>query len=49
LRSPLSDGPGISSAIYVLVNGRNIVHLMGVDTVLKEGDVISILPVTAGG
>jgi len=33
----------------VLVNGRNITHLKGKQTRLKEGDVVSLFPPLGGG
>ena len=35
--------------LVVLVNGRNIATLDGVETVLKDGDVVTLLPPFAGG
>ena len=43
------DGKDIGEDTIVLVNGRNVVHLDGKDTVLTEDDVVSIFPVVAGG
>jgi len=37
------------SALVILVNGRNIHVLDGIDTVLKEGDFITFMPVLVGG
>jgi molybdopterin converting factor small subunit len=37
------------STMVVLVNGRNIYALDGYDTVLKEGDLITFMPVLIGG
>jgi len=37
------------SALLVLVNGRNIHALDGVDTVLKEGDFVTFTPALFGG
>jgi len=42
-------GPELSDLLYILVNGRNIRHLQGLRTEIKEGDVISVFPITAGG
>lgn len=39
----------LSDEIIILVNGRNIVHLQGLDTLLSPEDEISIFPVVAGG
>jgi len=40
------DGRG---DLIVLVNGRNIKQLQGLDSPLNEGDTISLLPPAAGG
>lgn len=45
----LFHGPGLSDLIYVLVNGKNIEQGQGLRTELGEGDVVSILPLMAGG
>jgi molybdopterin converting factor small subunit len=37
------------STMIVLVNGRNIHALDGYDTVLKDGDLITFMPVLIGG
>jgi len=37
------------SEITILVNGRNITHLRGLKTELKDRDVISTLPIAGGG
>ncbi len=42
-------GDQLSDLLYILVNGRNIRHVEGMQTKLKEGDVVSLFPVTAGG
>ena len=33
----------------VLVNGRHVVHLDGLDTRISDADVVSIFPMVAGG
>lgn len=38
-----------SDMMFVLVNGKNMVHMDGTKTQLKDGDVVSVLPMTAGG
>lgn len=35
--------------ILIAVNGRNIQSLKGMDTLLHDGDSLSLLPVVAGG
>ena len=42
-------GEELSELIYLLVNGKNILGLEGLETVVRDGDTISLLPVTAGG
>ena len=42
-------GDRLSEDIIILVNGRHIDHLQGLDTGLGENDVISIFPKVAGG
>lgn len=39
----------LSRNMWVIVNGRNIMHLNGLDTKLHDGDVISIVPPIGGG
>ena len=48
-RNKIFKGDNISSEVIVLVNGRHIEHLEGLDTILLENDEISIFPVVAGG
>ena len=43
------DGCGIGADAIILVNGRNIEHLEGKDTALKDSDAVSIFPMVAGG
>ena len=35
--------------IVILINGRNIKYLDGLDTVLRDKDIIAIFPPTGGG
>jgi molybdopterin synthase sulfur carrier subunit len=35
--------------LYILVNGRNIRTIDGVETILKEGDTVTFFPPFAGG
>ena len=43
------SGTEIGEDTIILVNGRNVEHLDGKDTMLKETDTVSIFPVVAGG
>lgn len=45
----LFDGERLSDMTYILVNGRNIEQADGLGTKLAEGDMVSILPLMAGG
>ena len=38
-----------SASLIVMVNGRNVSSLDGVNTVLKEGDQVAFMPVAEGG
>ena len=49
LRARLFYGDRLSEDIIILVNGRHINHLDGLDTKLHESDQISIFPRVAGG
>lgn len=42
-------GDELSDEIIILINGRNIVHLNNLDSLLCPDDEISIFPVVAGG
>jgi sulfur-carrier protein len=42
-------GAGLSAAIIILVNGRNVLYLRGLDTPLEADDEVSIFPMVAGG
>lgn len=35
--------------MIMLVNGHNVEHLKGMDTPLKDGDVVSLFPPAGGG
>lgn len=43
------SGDKLGDDIIILVNGRHIEHLQGLDTSLAENDEISIFPKVAGG
>ena len=43
------DRTDLGERIIVLVNGRRVEFLSGLDTPLKESDDIQIFPVVAGG
>ncbi|WP_309492465.1 ubiquitin-like small modifier protein 1 [Candidatus Hecatella orcuttiae] len=35
--------------LNIYVNGKNIRHLQGLETALKDGDEVSVLPAVSGG
>jgi len=43
------DGHALGPDAIVMVNGRHIDHLQGVDTPLKDEDAVAVLPLVAGG
>jgi molybdopterin converting factor small subunit len=43
------DGSIAAQSVRVLVNGRDTFLLDGGDTVLQDGDVVSLIPIAAGG
>ena len=43
------EGDRISNTIIIFINGRDIVHLNGLDSPLKADDVVAVFPVVAGG
>lgn len=45
----LFSGTDLHPRITILVNGRNVVHLAGLDTPLHDEDVVVIFPMVAGG
>ncbi|MBM7559411.1 MoaD family protein [Marinitoga litoralis] len=48
IREYLVDGKKIKVGTIILINGKNIIHLNGLDTKIEEG-VISIFPPAGGG
>lgn len=40
---------GVKPTIMILVNGRNIAFLKQMDTILGDGDSISLIPPVGGG
>lgn len=42
-------GTGLGDDVIVLVRGRHIDHLEGIDTPLSESDYVALTPLVAGG
>lgn len=50
LAARLVNGDGeLSGEVHVFVQGRNVVWLDGIDTVINPGDEIDLIPPVAGG
>ena len=45
----LTGDDALGEAVIILVNGRNVVHLRGLETPLADDDEVSIFPLVAGG
>ena len=43
------QGDQLSDTMIIFINGRDIVHLEGLDSPLKNDDVVAVFPVVAGG
>jgi molybdopterin synthase sulfur carrier subunit len=48
-RRAVFAGDGLNSQLIILINGRNVLHLRGLDTPLNSDDEVSIFPMVAGG
>ncbi|WP_054935481.1 MoaD/ThiS family protein [Moorella stamsii] len=49
LDGPALEGPGDKLPVAVIVNGRSIYTLDGLETVVKDGDTVVFVPYLAGG
>ena len=48
-RRAVFSGDELNGEIIILVNGRNVLYLEGLETPLAAGDEVSIFPMVAGG
>ncbi|HZL64833.1 MAG TPA: ubiquitin-like small modifier protein 1 [Thermoleophilia bacterium] len=48
-RRAVFEGGELSPEIIILVNGRNVLYLEGLETPLAADDEVSIFPMVAGG
>lgn len=49
LHKVLDESGGMKRGTLVLVNGKHIHHLDGLDTIVAEGDEVSLFPPGGGG
>jgi sulfur-carrier protein len=49
LRNRLFEGDQLSSTIIILVNGRSVDYLRGIETPLQPDDIVGVFPVEGGG
>lgn len=47
--SPAENPVPVSGRLILLVNGRHIQHLDGLDTSLENDDILSVFPLIGGG
>ena len=45
----VADDGQLTGLVHVLVHGRNITWLQGLDTTINQDDIITLLPPSAGG
>lgn len=43
------DGEKLNEDYLIMINGRNVVFMGGIDAPVKDGDEISLFPPAAGG
>jgi len=48
-RSEIFDGDRLKPHIVVMINGAGIQSFQGLETPLKDGDVLSVFPLMGGG
>jgi len=49
VKQKLLENNDIIKGTIILVNGENIIHKDGLNTIVKSGDVISLFPPAGGG
>jgi sulfur-carrier protein len=49
LRERLVDGGGLRRFVNVYLNDEDVRFLSGLDTPVKDGDTVTVLPAVAGG
>ncbi len=49
IKDHILENNTLQVGVMILVNGKNIAHLSGLDTIVKNNDIIDIFPPAAGG
>ncbi len=49
LLSQLLEGDALKTGVIILLNGKNVHHLAGLETEVRPGDTLVIFPPGAGG
>ncbi|HPJ40278.1 MAG TPA: MoaD/ThiS family protein [Spirochaetota bacterium] len=49
LHKVLDESGGMKRGTLILVNGRHVHHLEGLNTIVEDGDVVSLFPPGGGG
>ena len=44
-----AEGSDLLSSLIILINGRHIAHVGGLDAPVSDGDLVSIFPLVGGG
>ncbi len=45
----LLEAGEISPGSIILINGHNVIHLNGLNSIIKDGDIVTLFPPSAGG
>ncbi|KTG09109.1 molybdopterin synthase sulfur carrier subunit [Haloprofundus marisrubri] len=49
LEGQLLENGDLKPQINVLKNGREVLHMQGIETTMEDGDTLSVFPPVAGG
>jgi len=49
LHKLIDDNGDMITGTIILINGRNVHHLQNLDTIVEDGDIVSLFPPGGGG